>query len=130
MKVVKRDGRIVDYDKSFIKNAITKAFLEVRGKSDIVINQVTDTVEAVIFDKYTEDKINIEEIQDLVESTLMSYDLRDVAKAYIIYRQRRSDRRQSKSVLSRTIAELAFGNSEDNDDKRENANINADAPIS
>lgn len=77
MKVRKREGNLVDFDKQKIINAISKA-----GQvSDEIKNRIADYIENI--DK---DIIDVEEIQDIVERKLMTSSYKDVAKAYINYR--------------------------------------------
>lgn len=77
MKVRKREGYLVDFDKQKIISAISKA-----GQvSDEIKNRIADYIENV-----NKDIIDVEEIQDIVERKLMTSSYKDVAKAYINYR--------------------------------------------
>lgn len=91
MIIQKRNGQFQDYDNNKIKTAITKAFnslaLELNDKElEIIINDI----EARIYSK-----IAVESIQDLVEETLMKHGYLKVAKAYILYRQKHDQQRQT-----------------------------------
>ena len=109
MFVIKRNGNKVTFNKSKIENAINKALIEVDG--DLY---ETDTAEAIAQEIYNDLKkknkdVSVEEIQDLVEEKLMKSDRLDVAKSYILYREKRSKERVKKSkiiqaILSRTAA--------------------------
>ena len=118
MKVIKRDGRVVEFDKQKIVNAIEKAFIEVEGgtKESIVAfaQYVADCVKET--NKYS---LNVEEIQDIVENTLWDCGYRDVAKAYVIYRNDRTRFRQANSKLSKKIADKLFAKTVEN----QNANV-------
>ena len=99
-QVVKRDGKIVDFDISKISVAITKAF-EALGKQyhpsvvDLISLHVTSDFESKIKD----DKITVEDIQDSVEKVLSESGYADVAKAYILYRKQREKVRNVNSAL-------------------------------
>lgn len=128
MKVIKRDGRIVDFDNTKIKEAIYKAGIEVNPnwKDDNMAVAFAETVADVITNKIAKlniSEINIEQIQDMVEAELMSAD-KAVAKAYILYRSERNKLRKSKTyaVFNSII------NAESNDITKENANMNAETP--
>ena len=118
MKVIKRDGRVVEFDKSKITNAVLKAYREVDG--DIKEQSVWDA------ENITEhickrlcDESSVEEIQDMVEKELMKSSRKDVAKAYVIYRNDRTRLRQRNSKLMKTIDEKIKGSNIQN----QNANV-------
>ena len=119
-KVQKRDGRIVDFDHSLICRAILKAMDECGyDYKDRAYQMSLEIGESIDSECPT-----VEEIQDLVEKKLMASDLQDVARAYILYRDKRSKARHSSSdqIISDIIA------AKKNDITRENANMNADTP--
>ncbi|MEG1316172.1 MAG: anaerobic ribonucleoside-triphosphate reductase, partial [Oscillospiraceae bacterium] len=99
-KVLKRDGKICDFNLSKITVAITKAF-EAKDKQstpdiiDLLALKVTADYEAKIVDGL----IGVEEIQDSVESVLVQAGYSDVAKAYILYRKQREKIRNMKSTI-------------------------------
>ncbi len=98
-QVVKRDGSIVKFDKNKITMAIYKAMLSVKNGSMKEAEDLADNVTAEI-EKIT-DRPNVEQIQDVVEKVLMTSrtDGRmytDVAKAYILYREKRRAIREEK----------------------------------
>ena len=80
MKIVKRDGHIVDYNPDKIRIAIGKANDEVKGKNKISKEQIEEII------KYIEDlhkkRILVEDIQDIIEEKLMEYDKYQLAKKY------------------------------------------------
>ena len=122
MKVKKRDGRLVDFNPSKIKNAILKAFVDVDGKlTDYAIdkaNNIADYIEGYCMD--SENILSIEEIQDLVEHGLMSTRKKDVAKAYILYRQERTNAREN--TVEKPIKEIVQGISKYWNDENSNKN--------
>ncbi len=100
-QVIKRDGQTVEFDISKISHAITQAF-EATGRQynpniiDLLALRVTADYETKIQD----DKVQVEDIQDSVESVLQSAGYTDVAKAYILYRkQREKVRNMNRTML-------------------------------
>lgn len=120
MNVIKRDGRLIEFDKSKIFDAILKAMSHTAMGQDIGIAK---QIAQEITDETTE-TISVEDIQDLVEKKLMASQRKDVAKEYIIYRNKRNiarGRRQYDIYMD-------IVNAVPNDVTRENANMNADTP--
>ena len=99
-QVVKRDGKVVDFNISKISAAITKAF-DALGKQyhPSVIDLISLHVTADFEDKIVDDKITVEDIQDSVEKVLSESGYADVAKAYILYRRQREKVRNVNSAL-------------------------------
>ena len=107
MEVKKRDGRIVPFNEEKIVNAILKAFKQVDGNiSEYAVNKATN-IASYIHGYYedVEEIPEIEEIQDLVEKGLMATKRKDVAKAYMLYREERNKIRIKNSQLIQNIAE-------------------------
>jgi len=98
--VVKRDGKIVDFDLSKISTAITQAFeaCQIQYHTDIV-DFLALKVTAEFAPKIENDKISVEHIQDSVESVLIKAGYSDVAKAYIIYRRQREKIRNLNATM-------------------------------
>ena len=118
--VVKRDGRIVGYNEEKIVTAIRKAMLHTdKGEDMSLIRQITDHITF-----RGEAQMSVEAIQDMVEIELMKSSRKDVAKAYIAYRDQRRIARKAKT---RDIFQEII-NIKNNDITRENANMNADTP--
>ena len=107
IKVIKRDGRIVPFDQNKIIDAIFGAFKEVEGDlSDYAYSRAGNIADYI--QEYAEKEnrnLTIEEIQDLVEKGLMSGKTKDVARAYISYRNERTKDRERKSDLIKSIRE-------------------------
>ena len=105
MKIKKRDNRLVQFNTEKIKNAVLKAFVAVDGElTDYAIEKadnIADYIEGYCLDINT--ILSIEEIQDLVEHGLMSTKRKDVAKAYITYRQNRTEAREKNSPYVQNI---------------------------
>ncbi len=98
-KIRKRDGRIVDFDPQKIANAISKAFAAVKMKDGELARRLAGEVVKVIEEKF-EDRIpSVEDVQDVVERILIKKGYAEVAKAYILYRHKRAELREKKSLL-------------------------------
>ena len=122
-QVKKRDGRIVDFDSSKIINAVLAAFKEVDGEISDYAKSKAQNIADYIEGYYIEDNDayipNIEDIQDLVEKGLMSSKRKDVAKAYVLYREERNKVRSANSKLIKTVKEKI----EALDVQNQNANV-------
>ena len=102
MKIIKRDGRIVDYDKNKIRIAIQKANNEVTDKekiSDKDIDKIITYIESL-----NKKRMLVEDIQDIIEEKLMERKKYILAKKYIIYRYTRSLVRKSNTTDSSLLA--------------------------
>jgi len=121
MNVKKRDGRIVPFDSSKIKNAILAAFKNVDGEITDYANEKAENIADYIEGYYLDvnETPEIEEIQDLVEKGLMSTKRKDVAKEYILYREQRTKIRNANSKLMQNIKEKI----EASDVQNQNANV-------
>ena len=88
MKVIKRDGRAVDYNRDKIITAIEKANSEVKGRQKATKEQIKEIT------NYIEDldkkRILVEDIQDIIEQKLMEFEKFELAKKYIVYRYTRA----------------------------------------
>lgn len=95
LKVVKRDGSIVDFHIEKIEGAIQKAFDSLNKVYDVSVIELLSLRVTSEFDtKIKENKINVEDIQDCVEDVLSITGYADVAKAYILYRKQRENVRE------------------------------------
>lgn len=105
MQVTKRDGRTEAYDRQKIARAMGKALAEVgdpTGGDAAALESLLARVETALA---TTGATEVEQIQDLVERTLMEAGHYDAAKAYILYRHRRAELRATRHA----ICSLAFG---------------------
>lgn len=120
-KVIKRDGRHVEFDQTKIESAIRKAFIEVDGEISPHTKEISERIASYVagFVEGSDRDIDIELIQDLVEEKLMQSERKDVAKAYIIYRNDRSRVRLSNSDLIRKVKEKIDASNVEN----QNANM-------
>lgn len=120
MKVTKRDGRVVDYDRNKIIIAIQKANAEVER-----YNQVTeDKIESIVagIENVHADNLMVEDIQDMIEQKLMSEHKYELAKKYIIYRYTRQMVRQANTTDDSIMSLIKNSNK---DVMEENSNKNA-----
>ena len=128
--VTKRSGTTVSYDRNKIVNAIAGANRDASTEQDRLqasdIDAVTNTIELAIAEH---DSIGVEEIQDVVEKSLMEHGFFDVAKQYIVYREKHARRREAQKKLMETYRDIFFADSKSVDLKRDNANINTDASM-
>ncbi len=99
-RVLKRDGKVVDFNLSKISVAITKAFdaMEKTYNTDI-IDLLALKVTADYQDKIKNGAVSVEQIQDSVENVLIKTGYSDVAKAYILYRKQREKIRNLGSTV-------------------------------
>ncbi|MGE5614497.1 MAG: ribonucleoside-triphosphate reductase, adenosylcobalamin-dependent [Bacillota bacterium] len=92
MKVVKRDGRIVDFEPKRIVDAINKAMAEtLDGVDSSLSQQIADSIAGKVAENGG--RMDVENIQDLVEAALMASHRKDAAKKYILYRRDRARQR-------------------------------------
>ena len=121
MYVVKRDGREMPFNTEKIKKAILKSFKAVDGQITPYAETKAENI-ANYIEGYCEEEIkplSIEEIQDLVENGLMSTKRKDVAKAYIKYREQRTKERNWNNKMMRAARKKLAGSHIEN----QNANV-------
>lgn len=118
MKVIKRDGRIVDFNRDKIKNAVLAAFKEVDG--EVTQEAKNKASEIASYVNVLEDQfISVEKIQDIIEEKLMISNRKDVAKTFVIYRNDRTRARDRNS----SIRVKARNKLNSQDDDKQNANV-------
>ena len=117
MRVFKRDGRKVDFDKAKIKESVQKAFNEVDG--EITPHAKDKAAEIARYVESLDKDMDVEEIQNIVEDKLMASNRKDVARAYIIYRSTRSRVRERNSAWMKAIKEKIAASNVQN----QNANV-------
>ncbi len=109
MKVIKRDGHMVDYCPEKIENAILKANKEVEDDDQASSTQIRNIIKYI--ESLGKKRILVEDIQDIIETKLMSIGKYNLAKKYITYRYTRELVRKSNST-DLAIKELIDGESE------------------
>ena len=109
MKIVKRDGHIVDYDPEKIRIAIGKANNEVKGKEKVTKEQIEEIIKYI--EELNKKRILVEDIQDIIEEKLMALGKYTLAKKYITYRYTRELVRKANTT-DKSIKELIEGENE------------------
>ena len=120
MKVIKRDGRKVEYDSDKIVIAISQANREVGGKDKVSrssIEFITKYIESL-----NKPTMHVEEIQDIIERKLMEFGKFTLAKKYILYREKHAMLRQANSTDESILTLVRNANK---DTMEENSNKNA-----
>ena len=122
MKIVKRDGHIVDYDPEKIRIAIGKANNEVKGKEKASKDEIEEIIKYI--EELNKKRILVEDIQDIIEEKLMEFDKYQLAKKYITYRYTRELVRKANTT-DQTIKELIEGENEywNNENSNKNAEL-------
>ena len=117
MKVIKRDGRIVEFDKDKVKQAITNAFIqteeELTEQAKNKCNEIANYISKL------SDYMSVEDIQNEVEKKLMASNYKDVAVAYIRYRYKKEVARNAQSDFINAIREKLNAS----DVQNQNANV-------
>lgn len=109
-KVIKRNGKLEEFNKEKIINAVCKAFLDVDG--DLSRDNISKAKSiAKYVEDIDEDKIAVESIQNIVEEKLMASNRKDVARSYIRYRYKHEILRR-ENTTDKTILELIGGDNE------------------
>jgi len=121
--VRKRDGRLEEFDKNRITNAIWKAARAVGGRDRKLAERLSDQVVKMLEERFGEDGVpTVEEIQDTVEKVLIENGHAKTAKAYILYRKQHQDLRELAALLSSSDLVEQYLNLDDWR-VRENANM-------
>ncbi len=141
--IIKRDGQKQKYEEAKIQEAILKAAASINSEQIIDLDKpkkLAAKVRKYILEnkictlEKTQDStdyytVSIEDIQDAVEKVLIENKHAKTAKAYILYRKKRSDIRDSSTALMKLMKELTFTESKDCELKRENANIDGNSTM-
>ncbi len=129
-KVVKRDGKIVDFDPEKITEAIAKSGLATEEFKYDRAKQISEKVLRRAEETIKQRTPSVEQIQDIVEEVLMESAFKKTAKEYITYRQERNRIREAKSNLMSIYKTIAIADaSEDSDVKRGNANVDGNSAM-
>ena len=121
MKIIKRDGRQVNFNRNKIETAILKSFIAVDGEVTEYAKHKASNIAQYIENHAAKENrpLTVDEIQDLVENGLMSTKRKDVAKAYITYRNERDKARTKNSKLRKNILKKLKAS----DVQQQNANV-------
>lgn len=117
MTIYKRDGRKADFNKDKIKIAVLKAFVDVDGEETAYAKEKAREIANYI--ESLDKDMSVEDVQDVVEAKLMASNRKDVAKAYIIYRNNRTTVRERNTQMMKDISEKLSAKNVQN----QNANV-------
>lgn len=141
LKVVKRNGKKVDFDGAKIALAIKKGFDSIIRDDELVYTSkdvqkvYQDVIKKITKEYKNEEKIKIEEIQDLIEESLKKCGYDDVYRSFSEYRERRSQSRMlfadEKKIhkFLKSLEGLGLKSAAEEDAKRENANIDGNSAM-
>lgn len=129
-KIIKRDGKIVDFNQDKITEAIAKAGLATGEFKHDRAENLAEKVVKVANETIKKRTPSVEQIQDIVEQVLMESSFKKTAKEYITYRQERNRVRSAKSNLMNIYKTISIADaSEDSDVKRGNANVDGNSAM-
>lgn len=98
-KVQKRNGGIVDFDLAKIEHAIEKSAESVEKKDAVFAHTLAQDVYHLLEERFEDGIPTVEQVQDLVEEILINHDYVDIAKSYILYREKRREVREERNVV-------------------------------
>ncbi len=128
-KIIKRDGRKVTFNIDKMANAIFRAAQSVGGSDYQEAMDIACRITESMDESFRGTIPTVEQVQDIVEKTLIEEGHAKTAKAYILYRYERTRAREMKSSLMKVFKDLTFKSAKDSDIKRENANIDGDTAM-
>jgi ribonucleoside-triphosphate reductase (formate) len=102
-QVLKRDGKEEEYDREKIASAIFKAAVACGGSNKQIATQLSFEVEQILNQKFKSKAPAVEQIQNIVEKVLIENRHAQVAKAYILYREKRTSARENNALIGATI---------------------------
>lgn len=128
-KIKKRDGREVAFNIEKIANAIFKAAQAAGGQDYSTALDLAEKVTKYLSKEFGNKVPGVEDIQDAVEKVLIENGHAKTAKEYILYRAERTRVREMNTRLMKVFEDLTFKDAEENNLKRENANIDGDTAM-
>ena len=128
-KIIKRDGRLADFDVDKIADAIFKAAQVLGGRDREMSVYLAKQVELDLLEVCHNQVPTVEQIQDAVEKILIENGHARTAKEYILYRAERTRVRNMNSKLMKIYEDLTFKEAKENEIKRENANIDGNTAM-
>lgn len=124
IEVIKRDGRIEDFDHSKIARTITDAAFAVGGDDPELAEEIAEQVEDWIVESDIQ-SLTSESLQSIVEEVLIKRGHDKTAKEYILEGDARRRQREMNTEIMRSIEDITFSDPSNSDVKRENANIDS-----
>lgn len=128
-KIIKRDGRMADFDVEKIADAIFKAAQVLGGRDREMAVYLAKQVELYLLEICHNQVPTVEQIQDAVEKILIENGHARTAKEYILYRAERTRVRSMNTKLMKIYEDLTFKEAKENEIKRENANIDGNTAM-
>ena len=128
-KIIKRDGRMVDYDVNKIAEAIFKAAQVLGGKDKDMAKYLARQTEVYLLERCHTPVPSVEQIQDAVEKILIENGHDRTAKVHILCRAERTEARDMNTKLMKIYEDLTFKEAKENEIKRENANIDGNTAM-
>ena len=119
MKVIKRDGRAVDYDRAKISIAIEKANKEVKSEERASKENIKDIITYI--EELNKKRMLVEDIQDIIEEKLMEIKKYELAKKYIVYRYTRALVRKQNTTDDSILGLIRNENKELEEETNKNA---------
>ena len=117
-QIIKRDGRVAEFDSSKISDAVYKAAEVLGGQDRDTANYLAKQVELYLLEVCHNETPSVEQIQDAVEKVLIENGHARTAKEFILYRAERTRVRDMNTRLMKTYEDLTFKDAKDNDTKR------------
>ena len=128
-KVVKRDGRKVNFNVERIAKSIYKAANSIGGQDYSRSKELSEIVYKKLDKIQQNNQIEASRIYDVVKEVLIEQGHESTLRAYVFFREQRDKVRERNLPIIKTYEKLTFKDSKDSDVKRENANINADTAM-
>ena len=128
-KVVKRDGRKVNFNVERIAKSIYKAANSIGGQDYSRSKELSEIVYKKLDKIQQNNQIEASRIYDVVKEVLIEQGHESTLRAYMFFREQRDKVRERNLPIIKTYEKLTFKDSKDSDVKRENANINADTAM-
>ncbi len=127
--IIKRDGRVVEYNREKITQAILNAMNAINCADAVEAKKCALDVENILVAEYGEGSPTVEQVQDVVQKVLLHHDLNEVATCYITYRTKRNVSREMETSLMKTLKEINEADTKDSNLKRENGNIDGNTAM-
>ncbi len=128
-KVIKRDGRKVNFNIERIAKSIYKAASSAGGKDYSTAEKIAKEIYEKLEEKQENNQVTTEQIQEIVEEVLAMDGYDTTLDMYSKYRKERDSKREQELDITQTMKNLTFADAKDSNVKRENANINADTAM-
>ena len=122
MKVLKRNHKEEDYSQEKVADSIFEAAQQISGEDYEMADDMAEQITEFLEEEETE-VISAEDLQDLVYKSLVNNGHASTAKVYILYAEEKNRQREMSTQIMKAIEDITFQSPEENNNKRENANI-------